>query len=41
MTWVITPKTMDDGERFEVNRAEGKKGFPKGKGRMDDEVECY
>ena len=32
---------MDDGERFKVNRAKGKKWLPKGKGGVDDEVEGY
>ena len=41
MTRTVAPKTMDNGEGFEVNRTEGEEGFPKGEGGMDDEVECY
>ena len=41
MTRAVTPKTVDNREGFEVNRTEGKKGFPKGECGMDDEVESY
>ena len=39
MARTITPKTMDNGEGFEMDRPEGKKRFCKCEGRMDDEME--
>ena len=41
MARTVTPERMDDRKGFEVNRAKSKKGFPKDKGRVDDEVESY
>ena len=41
MTRAVTPKAMNNRERFEMLRTEGKKGFCKGEGRMDDEVKGY
>ena len=41
MTRAVTPKAVDDRERFEMDGSEGKKGFAECKCRMDDEVESY
>ena len=41
MTRAVTPEAMDDRKGFEMDRAESKKGFPKGESRVDDEVEGY
>ena len=40
MTRTITPEAMDNREGFEMLGAEGKEGFCKCKGRVDDEMEC-
>ena len=41
MVRTITPKAMDNRERFEMLRAKGEEGFCKGEGGMDDEMEGY
>ena len=41
MTRAVTPKAMNNRERFKMLRTEGKKGFCKGEGRVDDEMEGY
>ena len=41
MTRAITPKAMNNREGFKMLRTEGKKGFRKGEGRVDDEMEGY
>ena len=41
MTRTIVPETMDDRERFEMNRTEGKERLSKGKGGVDDKMESY
>ena len=41
MTRAITPKTVNDREGLKMLRAEGKKRFCKGEGRVDDEMKGY
>ena len=41
MTRAVTPKAMNNRERFEMLRTKGEEGFCKGEGRADDEVESY
>ena len=41
MTWTVVPETMDDRERFEMNRVEGKEGFSEGEGGVDDKMKGY
>ena len=40
MTRAVTPKAVYSGEGFEMLRTEGKEGFSKCKGGVDDEMEC-
>ena len=41
MSRAVTPKTMNNRERFEMLRAKSEEGFCKGKSRVDDEMEGY
>ena len=41
MTGAVTPKTMNNRERFEMLRTKGEEGFRKGEGRMNDKMEGY
>ena len=41
MTRTVTPKAMNNRERFKMLRTKGEEGFSEGEGRMDDEMEGY
>ena len=41
MMRAITPKAVDNREWFKMDEAEGKEGFSKGEGMVDDKVESH
>ena len=41
MTRAVTPKAMNNRERFKMLRSESKKGFGEGEGGVDDKMKGY